>query len=72
MSLCEGRTDYFVFPQNGLQFRETAPVGKKVENDVHQINLYPLDDAILVFLILIPRIEIHPMNSASFEQLWPG
>ena len=33
----------YVFPQNGLQFSETAPVGKKVENDVHQINLYPLD-----------------------------
>ena len=41
--------DYFMFfPQNGLQFRETAPVGKKVENDVHQINIgfpdtYPQD-----------------------------
>ena len=37
---------------------------KKVDNTIHCINLYPLDSALLVSLILIHRIVIYPVDSA--------
>ena len=40
-----------------------AQIVQKVDNAIHQINLYPVDISI-VFLILIHWIEIYPMDSA--------
>ena len=32
--------------ENGIEFRDQAPVLQKVDNAIHGINLYPLDNAI--------------------------
>ena len=47
-------------------FCNQVPVVEKVDSSIHQINgyLYPVDSAILVFLIRIHRIEIYLMDSA--------
>lgn len=40
-----------------------APVVQKVENAIQQINLYSLDNGILVSLILIHFMVIYPVDS---------
>ena len=41
-----------------------TPVVQKVDNTIHRINHYPLDSALLVFLILMRWIVIYPVNTA--------
>ena len=45
-----------------------APVVQKVDNAIHWINLYPVDNAVFVSLILIHLIEIYLLDS-TFERL---
>ena len=45
-----------------------APVVRKVDNVIHWINLYPVDNAIFVSQILIRLIEIYLLES-TFEHL---
>ena len=46
-----------------LHFVVLALVVRKVDNAIHQINHYPVDSVVCLFLILIHWIAIYSVNS---------
>ena len=62
-----------VLEENGYFSRATrgacnpnfqVPVVQKLDSAIHRINLYPVDSALLVSLILILWIVIYPVDSS--------
>ena len=58
------QTNYYFHGQGGKQFFIWLQLLKKMDSAIHWIIHYPVDNAILVFLLLISWIAIYLVDSA--------